>query len=193
MSATRTVLTVAAAAVIVPLAMRARESAAVRAGIVPAIPASTERRERADPATVRAFLDAVRGSNPVQCEVILTTFNVWSSVRAPDRDSLAWNTAMVVHRDLDRELVRDLAAALRSGDSCLPRVAARMLGRSDLPEARAELLSALGADDASLRRLGAIGIGFTGDSLTSALLVRALGDRDAGVRAAAAWALGAVH
>jgi HEAT repeat protein len=193
MSAARTVLTLAAAAVVVPLAMRARDSGTARAGLIARGEVVVEGAQ-ANPADLRAFLEAVRGANAVQCEVILQSFNSWSWNHAPDRDTVAWNVSMVVHRDIkSAESVPDLVAAMRSGDACASRVGARLLGRSNLAPARAALLSALGDDNAQVRQLGAIGLGFSEDSTTSAQLVRALADRDARVRAAAAWALGAVN
>ena len=193
MSAARTVLTLAAAIVVVPLAMRARESGAGRASLVSSARVLDEEGQ-ASPADLRAYLDGVRGANAIQCEIILSSFNSWSSNRVPDRDSVAWRVSTVIHRRIAAaELVPELATAMRSGDDCTSRVAARLLGRSGLARARAELLSALGDENAQVRRLAAIGIGFSDDSTVSSQLVRALADRDARVRAAAAWALGAVN
>jgi HEAT repeat protein len=143
---------------------------------------------------LRAYLDGIRGANAIQCEVVLSSFNSWSSSRAPDRDSVAWNVSMVIHRRIASEqLVPELVTAMRSPDDCVSRVAARLLGRSRLAPARAALLAALRDENASIRRLAAIGIGFSDDTTASAPLVRALADRDERVRAAAAWALGAVN
>ena len=193
MSAARTILTVAAAVVVLPLAMRARESASARPGLVPVASASRE-DPQANPADLRAYLEGIRGANAIQCEIVLSSFNSWSSSRAPDRDSLAWNVSMVIHRRIASEqLVPELVAAMRSSDVCIARVAARLLGRSKLAPARTALLAALRDENAQVRRLAAIGIGFSDDSTASAPLVRALADRDEHVRAAAAWALGAVN
>lgn len=192
MSAARTVLTLAAAIVVVPLAMRAREGGTARAGLVSSVKVLDNEKAQASQADVRAYLAGVRGANAIQCEIILSSFNSWSSNRVPDRDSLAWRVSTVIHRRIaSAELVPELAAAMRSGDDCASRAAARLLGRSGL--ARAELLTALGDENAQVRRLAAIGIGFSDDSTASSQLVRALSDRDALVRAAAAWALGAVN
>lgn len=193
MSTARTVLTLAAAAVVVPLAMRSREAGTAR-NIVAASPVLIERGEQANPADVRAFLEATRGANAVQCEIILSSFNSWSSSRSPDRDSTAWKVSTVIHRDITSAgVVPELVAAMKSGDACASRVAARVLGRSGLPAARSELLSALGDANAQVRLMGAIGIGFSEDSTMSNQLIRVLSDRDERVRAAAAWALGAVN
>lgn len=194
MSAARTVLTLAAAIVVVPLAMRAREGGTARAGLVSSVKVLDDENAQASQADVRAYLVGVRGANAIQCEIILSSFNSWSSNRVPDRDSLAWRVSTVIHRRIaSAELVPELAAAMRSGDDCASRAAARLLGRSGLARARAELLTALGDENAQVRRLAAIGIGFSDDSTASSQLVRALSDRDALVRAAAAWALGAVN
>src|SRR5688572_27979255 len=193
MSAARTVLTVAATVVLVPLAMRARESGSARASMLPTMSVSKE-DPQATAGDVRAYLEGMRGANALQCELALSSFNSWSSSRAPDRDSVAWNVAMVIHRRIATEqLVPELVAAMRSTDDCVARIAARLLGRSKLAAARAALMTALRDENAQVRRLGAIGIGFSDDSTASSQLVRALADRDERVRAAAAWALGAVN
>lgn len=193
MSAARTVLTVAATIVLVPLAMRARESGSARASLLPTMSVSKE-NPQATAGDVRAYLEGMRGANALQCEIALSSFNSWSSSRAPDRDSVAWNVAMVIHRRIaSEEMIPELVTAMRSSDECVARLAARLLGRSKLAPARSALLTALGDDNAQVRRLAAIGIGFSGDSTASRQLVRALADRDERVRAAVAWALGAVH
>jgi HEAT repeat protein len=194
MSTARTVLTFAAAMVVVPIAMRARESGVVPSGYVSATTVLSQKDPNATATDLRAYLDGMRGANALQCEIALSSFNSWSSSRAPDRDSTAWNLAMVIHRKVQApELVPELVTAMRSSDACVPRIAARMLGRSGLESARSALLSALRDDNAQVRRLAAIGIGFTEDTTVMTPLVRALADRDATVRAAAAWALGAVQ
>jgi len=194
MSAARTVLTFAAAIVVLPMAMRARGT-----GVVPAEFASRnvtieEEGAQATATDLRAYLEGMRGANAIQCEIALSSFNSWSSSRSPDRDSTAWHVSMVVHRRIaSAELIPELVTAMRSGDDCVSRLAARLLGRSRLPQARTELHAALRDENARVRALAAIGIGFSEDSTASALLVRALADRDERVRAAVAWALGAVN
>ena len=193
MSAARTVLTVAATVVLVPLALRARESGSARASLLPTMSVSKE-DPQATAGDVRAYLEGMRGANALQCEIALSSFNSWSSSRAPDRDSVAWNVAMVIHRRIASEqMIPELVTAMRSSDECVARLAARLLGRSKLAPARSALLTALGDDNAQVRRLAAIGIGFSEDTTASRQLVRALADRDERVRAAVAWALGAVH
>ena len=194
MSTARQVLTFAAAMVVVPLAMRARESGSARIKLLTANEAVSGEESQATVADIQAYLQGLRGANAIQCEIALSSFNSWSSSRAPDRDSVAWNVAMVIHRRIASEqLVPDLVTAMRSPDDCVSRIAARLLGRSRLAPARTALLSALRDDNASVRRLAAIGIGFSEDTTANTQLVRALADRDERVRAAAAWALGAVN
>jgi hypothetical protein len=193
MSAMRSVLTLAALAAVFPLAMMKREHPSPRVGPTDVTLAGIE-QQQADPTAVRAFLEGVRRANAIQCELILQSFHGWSSDAMPDRDSVAWTVTHVVRqRSATSQSVPDLMAALRSGDDCAARTAARLLGRSRLPAARTELLAALGDADAGVRRLAAIGLGFSSDTTASPALVRVLADRDARVRAAAAWALGAVH
>jgi len=193
MSAARNILALAAVVMVLPVAMRDRESRAGRAGTAAISDASRE-EPQATPASVRAFMDGVRGANAIQCEMILQSFDAWSSNRAPDRDSLAWAVTTVVRRRIAApQSLAELVTAVRGGDDCAARTAARLLGRTRLPAARSELLAALRDESPQVRRLGAIGLGFSEDSTASAPLVRALADRDARVRAAAAWALGAVH
>lgn len=198
MSTARQVLTFAAAMVVVPLAMRARESGAARAGegasLVTKATISSQKDPQATPNDVRAYLAGMQGANAIQCEIALSSFNSWSSNRSPDRDSAAYKIAMVTHRRIDSEqLIPELVSAMKSPDECVSRIAARLLGRSKLAPARSALMTALSDENPSVRRLAAIGIGFSDDSTASRQLVRALADRDERVRAAAAWALGAVN
>ena len=126
MSAARTILTIAAAAMVVPLAMRSREAGTARVNAAER-PFLVEGNEQATTADVRAYLEATRGANAVQCEIILSSFNSWSSSRSPDRDSTAWKVSMVIHRDItSAQVVPDLVAAMKSGDPCSSRVAARV-------------------------------------------------------------------
>jgi hypothetical protein len=192
-STARTILTFAAAAVILPLVMRGERDGA--GGVRNArLAVAAMQTPQPSAASVRAFLEGVRGANALQCEMILQSFDGWSSNHAPDRDSVAWSVTMVVRQRIaTAQSVTDMVAALRGGDDCAARAAARLLGRSRMAAARSELFAALRDDNAQVRRLGAIGLGYSDDSTASAPLVRALTDRDARVRAAAAWALGAVQ
>jgi hypothetical protein len=181
---------VAVAIAVVPLALAARDG--VPAGF--AIPEQAVQPLASDTAALRALVAGIRGANPIQCELIVQTFNGWFSDQVPDRDPAAWEIARRSRYHVeDRETIAWLADQLRAGDSCAGRAASRLLGRSESLAARATLLAALTDTSAQVRRLGALGLGFRDDTTTSSQLVRALSDRDARVRAAAAWALGAVN
>jgi hypothetical protein len=144
---------------------------------------------------VRVLLDGMRGANPMQCELGLQGMNGWwNNGPEPGRDAAAWAVIQyAAHREVEAGSVAMLATALRDTDPCVRRVAARLLGRSELPAARARLLEATKDADPAMRRLGATGLGYMNDRSVTRDLVRMLDDRDPGVRAAAAWAIGAIQ
>ena len=143
----------------------------------------------------KALLDGMRGANAMQCELALQGMNGWwGNGPEPGRDAVAMNVIYsTAHRDIEATSVTMLAAALKDTDLCVRRIASRLLGRSQLPAARARLLEATRDADPVTRRLGALGLGHMDDRTLTRDLVRLLDDRDPGVRAAAAWAIGAVH
>ncbi|HEX7121237.1 MAG TPA: HEAT repeat domain-containing protein [Gemmatimonadaceae bacterium] len=189
MSAIKNTLALMAVLVVVPFVARDRGAPPP----APAISAKTTEPQATAP-DVRAFLQGVRGANAMQCELILQAFNGWSSGIVPDRDSAAYAVSRVMHSRIgDAQAVTEMESALRGDDLCAARTAARLLGRSGLPESRATLLAALADSNTRVRQLAAVGLGFSSDTTTTPRLVRALADGDAGVRAAAAWALGAVR
>ena len=144
---------------------------------------------------VRVLLDGMRGANPMQCELALQGMNSWwNNGPEPGRDAAAWTVIRhAAHREVEAGSVAMLATALRDTDTCVRRVAARLLGRSELPAARARLIEATRDADPAMRRLGATGLGYMGDKTVTRDLVRMLDDRDPSVRAAAAWAIGSIH
>jgi hypothetical protein len=145
---------------------------------------------------LRRFLEGIRGATPVQCEMALSSINGWYGWRqiVPDRDPQAGPIVTWVENGFKEPgLVAPLGAALEDPDPCVRRMAARLLGRTRLPAARARLLQALGDANPETRRMGAIGLGVYGDRSVVPQLVRALNDREPQVRAAVAWAIGAVH
>ena len=159
--------------------------------LAPALGAQTQTPDR-----LRRLLEGIRGATPVQCEMALGSINGWYGWRqiVPDRDPQAGPLVTWVEvGPKDPGLVAPLGAALEDPDPCVRRMAARLLGRTRLPAARARLLQALGDANPETRRMGAIGLGVYGDRSVVPQLVRALNDREPQVRAAVAWALGAVH
>jgi len=167
---------------------------ALLALVVALAPAALEAQGGA-PDRVRMLLDGIRGATPLQCELALQGMNGWwGNGPEPGRDPAAWTViTWAAHRDVEAGSVPLLATSLRDNDPCVRRVAARLLGRSRLPAARARLLEATRDADPGMRRLGATGLGFMDDRTVVRDLVRLLDDRDPGVRAAAAWAIGAVQ
>lgn len=161
--------------------------------LVLALAPATLHSQGGAPDRVRMLLDGMRGATPLQCELALQGMNGWwGNGPEPGRDPAAWTViTWAAHRDVDAVNVPLLATSLRDPDACVRRVAARLLGRSRLPAARARLLEATRDADPGIRRLGATGLGFMDDQTVTRDLVRLLDDRDAGVRAAAAWAIGA--
>jgi len=151
------------------------------------------------PARDRAvdLLGGLRGASPVQCELALQSLQGWwgwGHAPMPDRNPEAWAVVSWATRGkVDPSSVPALAAALKDGDGCVRRAAARMLGRSRLPSAHGRLAEALRDPDPAQRKLGALGLGFSDDRTVIPVLQRHLADRDPGVRAAVAWAMGAVH
>ncbi len=145
----------------------------------------------------RTFLEALRGANPIQCELALQNLNGWwgsDHEPVPDRNPQAWAVVATVTRNrTEPAMIPHLAAALRDEDGCVRRSAARLLGRSRAAAARARLLEALRDPNPAVRQLGAVGLGYGDEPSVESSLVTALRDRDPGVRAAAAWAIGARH
>lgn len=155
--------------------------------------ASLAQGPAADSGSIRELIDGIRGANAIQCEMVITSFNSWTS-NVPDRDVSAWRVTQRVHRGvIDRAEITWLGEQMRSADVCAARASARLLGHSPAPAARTLLVGALSDASPQVRRLAAVGVGMRSDSTMNARLVTLLRDRDAGVRAAAAWALGAVH
>lgn len=146
-------------------------------------------------AQVKVLVEGMRGATPMQCELALQGMNGWwNNGPEPGRDAAAWTViSYAAHREIDASSVAPLSVSLQDPDPCVRRVAARLLGRSRLPAARARLLEATRDADPAMRRLGAAGLGYMDDRTLTRDLVRLLEDRDPGVRAAAAWAIGAVH
>jgi hypothetical protein len=92
----------------------------------------------------KVLLDGMRGANAMQCELALQGMNNWwNNGPEPGRDPAAWTVIRyAAHREVPAGSVQMLATALRDTDPCVRRVAARLLGRSELPAARARLIEA---------------------------------------------------
>ncbi len=152
----------------------------------------------ADTTQVRAFLDAVRGANPLQCQLGIHSLDVgfgWRRVEiVPDAmteplELVQWATRRIE----DPDAVRPLRRAMEDADACVSRVATRLLGRMRQPAATRSLVEALRSPNARTRELAALGLGFADDRTTVRAIVALLDDREVGVRAAGAWALGRIE
>jgi len=144
------------------------------------------------------LLDAVRGTSPIACEMILRSLGIgwgWGRMHyEPDamrehRDVVNWAS----ERLSDPDAVAPLRAALEDPDECVQRVAARLLGRTRHPRAVESLLDALAGGEARTRQLAAVGLGYAEAPESVDPLLRALRDDVSSVRAAAAWALGEIE
>ena len=151
-----------------------------------------------DTASVARLLAAVRGSDPLLCE--LATRNVdqhnwWSwgptSSNPLETDSASTTLIRWIQNDHnDPAVVPRLRAALRDSDACTRRVAGSFLGRVKHASAVTALLDGLGDSNADTRYVAVIGLGLSEEQQAITPLIRALGDQSAAVRRAAAWALG---
>jgi hypothetical protein len=153
-----------------------------------------------DTASIARFMTAVRGVNPLFCELATRAVDGrggwWS--RESRSDPLEVDTASAAliawaqHKHDDPAVVPRLRAALRDSDPCVRRIAGSFLARVEHPTAEEALVAALDDASAETRRSAAIGIGLREKPVSATeRLIDMLGrDSDPRVRQAAAWALG---
>ena len=155
----------------------------------------------ADSAAVAAFLAAVRGVDPVVCDLAVRSVDQgwgWGGSETPAsaaaRDERVREILLTVTRDLrEAAVVPLLRAGLSDDDACVRRMSGPLLGRSRAPGAFEALGAALRASDAETREMAALGLGVADSSAAVPPLVAALGDGSPRVRAMAAWALGRIE
>ena len=161
---------------------------------------------RDDTAAVSRFLTAVRGADPLLCELAARNVDMhgWWSRFGPMVDnpldvdsSSAVLVAWVQRGNKNPILVPRLRTAMRDTDACVRRVAASFLGRIDHPTAIAALVAALDDASADTRHVAAIGLGLADDKSVGGgaveSLMRRLRDDSPRVRRSAAWALGSLE
>ena len=154
-----------------------------------------------DSAAVVAFLAAVRGVDPVVCDLAVRTVDQgwgWGGAETPAsaaaRDARVREILRAVTRDLrEATVVPPLRAGLSDTDPCVRRMSGPLLGRSSAPGAYAALEQALRAPDVETREMAALGLGVADSAAAVPALVTALGDDSPRVRAMAAWALGRIE
>ncbi len=152
-----------------------------------------------DSAAVVALLRQARGTSPVLChfagralEGRYGRHGMISEITL-EGDPLSAALERWADRGLDDPAaVAPLRAALDDGDACVRSLGARLLGRTEVPRARAALLDALRAPSPSSREAAALGLGLVRhrDEAVERALIGALADREGLVRGRAAWALG---
>jgi HEAT repeat protein len=152
-----------------------------------------------DSARAAQLLSNARGTNPVMCELAMQSvdrrYGNWGAGgEVPDgiigqRPLLEW-ASRDIHGD---GAVPVLGAALSDDDTCVRRLAARLLGRVTNPAAVRELLRHLQDGDARTRQAAAVGLGYADSRDAVMPLVHTLDDDVGAVRAAAVWALGEIE
>ncbi|HEX8691162.1 MAG TPA: HEAT repeat domain-containing protein [Longimicrobium sp.] len=168
-------------------------------GEEPAVRATVTRAEQE--ASVRELLAAVRGANPVLCELATRNFgNQWGFGSgewedAPASAQVAEETRRVL-AVLDGRMEGVDVAPLREGladaDPCVRRASARLLGRLRIPAATDALLEALRSDDRGRREAAMLGLAHAEDQRSVGPLVDLLDEQDPELRGGAAWTLGHV-
>ena len=156
-----------------------------------------------DTASLARLLGAVRGVNPLLCELAARTvdgrggWSNWSGSSAGPLEVDSASAALIawVHHDHnDPAVVPRLSAALRDSDACVRRLAGSFLGHVRHPSAVAALVTALEDTNADTRQAAAIGLGLSKkESRPVEPLTRRLRDDSPLVRRAAAWALGSLE
>lgn len=161
--------------------------------------ADRERTTPADPADATRLVEAIRGADPVICELaaraVRSRDGFWGSTPHPaavaDPEVQRIVEFAVGSEGAGTEEV--LAGALSDADPCVRRIAAMRLGRIGTDIAHARLAEALESGSAAAREAAAVGLGISDDPRAIPALVRRLEeDDDVRVRRAAAWAMGKI-
>ena len=167
-----------------------------------ALPATTRAQARpaADSAAVGAVLAAVRGANPLLCELAVRTVEQqggWGGpmsfdLRAPADPAVRAALLAIRQEHVVPSAVPALGAALGDEDACVRRVAAPLLGRVAHATALAALRQALRDERPGTREAAAIGLGYTNNPAVIPALLAGLQDSVARVRVACVVALGEI-
>jgi hypothetical protein len=193
------------------VSIRAAFTAVVSAAVVVSIACArdgnaqtTRITTRDDTTSVARLLVAVRGSDPLLCEMAVRNVDMhgwWSNGPSSALETDSASTALILwiqRKHDDPVIVPRLRTALRDGDACVRRVAGSVLGRVDHPSALAALIAAIDDPNPDTRSVAAIGLGLGDersrkDASVAAALIRKLRDESAAVRGSAAWALGSIE
>ena len=155
-----------------------------------------------DTASITLLLGAVRGANPLLCELATNSVDMhgsWSRWGDLGGNPLEFDSAAAalidwIQRDHnDPAVVPQLRSAMRDADACVRRVAGSFLGRVDHPSARSALLAALDDPRPETRYVAVLGLGLSEKPDGIAPLLERLKDDSPAVRRASAWALGSLE
>ncbi|MFL5532244.1 MAG: HEAT repeat domain-containing protein, partial [Gemmatimonadales bacterium] len=152
----------------------------------------------ADSSAVARFLAALAGSDPLVCQLAVSSIGNHWGPGDDDRQIgvLAGETRLSRERDaLGRSITDPAALTLLSStlsvpNPCVRRAAARLLGNSGTNEAVRGLRAALQSKDPRVREAGALGLADAEDPASLHDLTQALKDSDQSVIRMAAYALG---
>ena len=158
-----------------------------------------DRRPGPDSGRVAMMLDALGRTDAVVCELIADQIgNFWNGgeragvgrLAAAPRTILAAKDS-IGGQVTDARAIDRLVSELSAQNSCVRRVAGKMLGNSSVAPARLRAL--LGDASATIRESAAYAIGVGEVKELRSSLEAALRDRDPAVGAMAAWALGEIE
>jgi HEAT repeat protein len=193
------------------VSMRAACAVVVSAAVVVSIACArdgnaqpTRVTTRDDTTAVARLLAAVRGSDPLLCEMAVRNVDMhgwWSNGPSSALETDSASTALILwiqRQHDDPVVVPRLRSALRDSDACVRRVAGSVLGRVEHPSALAALMAAIDDPNPDTRNAAAIGLGLGDersqkDPAVATGLIRKLRDESPAVRRSAAWALGAIE
>ncbi|MEK7400814.1 MAG: HEAT repeat domain-containing protein [Gemmatimonadota bacterium] len=164
--------------------------------------AESGRLVRDDTASVARLLNAIRGVDPLLCE--LATRNVdqhgsWSRWGPMAGDPLETDSASaslirwIQNDHSDPAVVPRLRNAMRDSDACVRRVAGSFLARVEHPSATFALVDALDDSRPEVREVAAVGLGMAEFGGAVDALIARLKDATPAVRRASAWALGSIE
>ena len=176
----------------------------VAAGIACAREGNAQAREpivRDDTAAMARLFAAVRGSDPLLCEMAIRNVDMrgwwnWGPGGGSPLENDSASVALIrwiQNEHNDPDVVPRLRAGLRDSDACVRRVSGSFLGRVKHASAITALIDGLGDASAETRYVAAIGLGLSEEPQGVSPLIRALRDQSAPVRRAAAWALGSIE
>ena len=158
-----------------------------------------DRRPGPDSGRVALMLDALGRTDAVVCELIADQIgNFWNGGERAGvgRLAAAPQTTLAAKDSIggqvtDTRAIDRLVSELSAQNSCVRRVAGKMLGNSSVAPARLRAL--LGDASATIRESAAHAIGVGEVKELRASLEASLRDREPAVGAMAAWALGAIE